>query len=135
MNIEKAERESTIENKQKMLEALEKSLGIVTSACKMAGLSRTNHYDWLKSDKEYRARVKEIENVAIDFVETHLHKQIAKGNPLSTIFYLKCKGKKRGYIEQNNIEIRGNMKFTADFGTSNTLQSSFESGEDSLLDQ
>lgn len=135
MNIERAERESTIENKQKMLEALEKSLGIVTSACKMTGLSRTNHYDWLKYDKEYRARVKEIENVAIDFVETHLHKQIAKGNPLSTIFYLKCKGKKRGYIEQNNIEIRGNMKFTADFGQSNIIQSTLESGEDSLLDQ
>lgn len=135
MNIEKSERESTIENKQALLEALEKSLGIVTSACKMTGLSRTNHYDWLKSDKEYRARVKEIENVAIDFVETHLHKQIAKGNPLSTIFYLKCKGKKRGYIEQNNIEIRGNMKFTADFGKSDTIHTTLESGEDTLLDQ
>jgi hypothetical protein len=135
MNIEKAELQKTIENKLKLLEALEKSLGIVTSACKIANLSRSNHYEWLKTDKEYRARVKEIENVAIDFVETHLHKQIAKGNPLSTIFYLKCKGKKRGYIEQNNIEIRGNMKFTADFGKSDTIHTALESGEDTLLDQ
>jgi hypothetical protein len=135
MNIEKAELQKTIENKLKLLEALEKSLGIVTSACKIANLSRGNHYVWMKTDKEYRARVKEIENVAIDFVETHLHKQIAKGNPLSTIFYLKCKGKKRGYIEQNNIEIRGNMKFTADFGKSDTIHTTFESGEDTLLDQ
>jgi hypothetical protein len=125
----------TIENKQKMIEALEKSLGIVTSASRLAGIRRETHYHWLRSDKEYKARVKEIENVALDFAETQLHKQIAKGNPLSTIFYLKCKAKKRGYIEQHNLEIKGNMKFTAEFGKSDTIHTTSESGEDTLLDQ
>ena len=125
----------TIENKQKMIEALEKSLGVVTSASRMAGIERRTHYLWLRNDKEYKARVKEIENVALDFAETQLHKQIAKGNPLSTIFYLKCKAKKRGYIEQHNLEIKGNMKFTAEFGKSDTIYPALESGEDTLLDQ
>jgi len=125
----------TIENKQKMIEALEKSLGIVTSASRLAGIRRETHYHWLRSDKEYKARVKEIENVALDFAETQLHKQIAKGNPLSTIFYLKCKAKKRGYIEQHNLEIKGNMKFTAEFGKSDPIHTTLESGEDTLLDQ
>ena len=34
-----------------MIEALEKSLGIVsTAAVKMAGISRGTHYNWLKED-------------------------------------------------------------------------------------
>ena len=33
-----------------------------------------------------------------------LHKQIKKGNTTGTIFYLKTKGKKRGYIERTEVQ-------------------------------
>lgn len=113
--------------KKQILEALEKSLGIVTTACKQVGIHRDTYYEWLKKDKEFKKKVKELENVALDFAESQLHKQIAKGNPLSTMFYLKCKGKKRGYIEQQELRVSGNMKFTADFGESNTIHTTQES--------
>ena len=115
---------------QAMVMALEKSLGIITAACRAVGIDRTTHYSWLKKNKAYRKLCNDIDNVALDFAESCLHKQIAKGNPLSTIFYLKCKAKKRGYIEQSTIEIKGNMKFRADFGTSNLIQPPSESAED-----
>ena len=115
--------------KGKMLIALEKHLNIVSSACKEVGINRDTHYDWLKKDKEYKRKVKEIDNVALDFAESALHQQIKKGNPLSTMFYLKCKAKKRGYIEQQEVKVTGNMKFTADFGESSTIQSTSESEE------
>jgi len=89
--------------KRAMIEALEKSLGIVTSACKSVGINRSTHYDWLKSDEDYKAEVESIEDIAIDFAESQLHKQIKDGNPTSTIFYLKTKAKKRGYIERSEI--------------------------------
>jgi hypothetical protein len=97
--------------KKAMLEALEKSLGIVTTACKQVGLARDTHYRWLKEDEEYKNQVDELNNVAHDFVESQLHKQIAKGNPLATMFYLKCKAKSRGYIEQQdiNMNVSGSM--------------------------
>ena len=113
-----------------MIEAMEKNLGIVTTSCRQVGIARSTHYEWLKTNKTYRKEIKDIENVALDFAESHLHKQIAKGNPLSTMFYLKCKGKKRGYIEQNNIEIKGNMKFRADFGTSDIIHTTTEAEGD-----
>jgi hypothetical protein len=47
------------------------------------------------------------------------------------MFYLKCKAKKRGYIEQQDVKITGNMKFKADFGESNTIQPTSESEENS----
>ena len=117
--------------KKAMLEALEKHLGVITTACKSVGIARSTHYEWYQKDKEYKKAVKELENVALDFAESQLHKQIAKGNPLSTMFYLKCKGKKRGYIEQQELKVSGNMKFTADFGESNTIHTTQESEDNS----
>lgn len=117
--------------KKQILEALEKSLGIVTTACKQVGINRDTYYEWLKKDKEFKKKVKDLENVALDFAESQLHKQIAKGNPLSTMFYLKCKGKKRGYIEQQELKVSGNMKFTADFGESNTIHTTQEPEDNS----
>ena len=43
------------------------------------------------------------------------------------MFFLKCKARKRGYIEQQDIKIQGNMKFKADFGTGDPLHSAPES--------
>ena len=87
-----------------MIEALEKSLGIVTTACKIVGINRSTHYDWIKDDAEYRKAVESIEDIALDFAESKLHKQIETGDTTATIFYLKTKGKKRGYIERQQIE-------------------------------
>lgn len=124
---ENNEQKRTEEAKRTLLLALEKHLGIVTPACEETGLSRTQHYKWLKEDKAYKQAVKELENVALDFAESALHQQIKKGNPLSTMFYLKCRAKKRGYIEQQDIKITGNMKFKADFGESSTIHTTSES--------
>lgn len=120
--------------KEKMIQALELNLGNVSLSCKALGIARDTHYRWMREDKEYRKAVKDMENAALDFAESELFKQIAKGNPLSTIFFLKCKGKKRGYIEQSNLEIRGNMLFRADFGKSDTIHTTPESDENPQLD-
>lgn len=94
-------------NKKVLLEALEKSLGIVTTACKAVNLDRVTHYRYLNDDPEYAQAVKDIENVALDFAESKLHKQIDKGDTTACIFYLKTKGKQRGYVEKQEVENTG----------------------------
>lgn len=86
-----------------MIEALEKSLGIVTTACKSVGIDRGTHYNWMKDDEDYATKVLSIEDMTIDFAESQLHKQIKEGNSTSTIFFLKTKAKRRGYIERHEI--------------------------------
>lgn len=86
-----------------MIEALERTLGVVTSACKNVGISRETHYRWMREDDQYKKDVLELENVALDYAETQLHKQIKQGNTSATIFYLKTKGKNRGYVERTEI--------------------------------
>ena len=94
--------------KKQMVEALEKSLGIVTSACKNVGIARETHYKWLRVDIKYKEEVESIEGIALDFAESQLHQQIKRGEVSSTIFYLKTKGKHRGYIEKTEQELNIN---------------------------
>ena len=91
--------------KQAMLQALEKSLGVVTVACKQSDIPRSTYYKWLKEDQEFAKAVKEIENIALGFAESQLHSQMRDGNTSATIFYLKTKGKKRGYVERQELDV------------------------------
>lgn len=110
--------------KKAMIEALEKSLGIVTTAAEQVGISRKTHYQWLKEDEEYKQEVESLTDAALDYAESKLFEKITgvevvsgydkeSGEPITytqppsdtaIIFYLKTKGKKRGYIEKTEVE-------------------------------
>ena len=92
-----------------MIEALEKSLGVVTTACKRVGICRQTHYDWYNEDEAYKKAVDDLSDVALDFAESMLHKQIQDKDTVATIFYLKTKGKRRGYIERQDVNISGTI--------------------------
>ena len=100
----KKERESTTKKKVLMIEAMTKSLGIVTNACKAVGINRATYYDWMEKDATFKAEIDLIDEVAIDFVEGKLLSKIGSGDTTAIIFYLKTKAKKRGYIEKVDID-------------------------------
>ena len=89
--------------KESILKALEQSLGVVNMACKKANIPRSTFYKWMKEDEEFVKDVEDMANIALDFAESQLYKQIADNSTAATIFYLKTKGKKRGYIERQEI--------------------------------
>jgi len=113
-------------NKKAILQALEIHKGIVSVACKAVDMPRSTFYNWLNSDDAFKSEVEEIQEVALDYVEGKLFEKIegvtmlGKGNqegddpptytipPSDTaiIFYLKTKGKRRGYIERTEQEIK-----------------------------
>ena len=97
--------------KEAMLEALEKSLGIVSTAAKMASIDRSTHYAWMKADEEYKKAVHAIEESVLDFAESHLYKLVKEGNPAATIFMLKTRGKKRGYINGKRLKFKRRSRF------------------------
>ena len=91
--------------KEAMLQALENSLGVVTVACKQVDIPRSTYYKWLKEDEDFAREVKDIENIELDFGESQLHSQMKDGNTSATIFFLKTKGKKRGYVERSELDL------------------------------
>ena len=54
--------------------------------------------------------VEDLQDITLDFAESQLHKQIKDGNTTATIFLLKTKGKKRGYIERSEIKVDGEVE-------------------------
>ena len=86
-----------------MLKALENRLGIVTRAANDARIARSTHYEWMESDPEYKKAVDALEDVTLDFAEDCLFQQMRDGTPASTIFYLKYRARKRGYVERKEI--------------------------------
>jgi hypothetical protein len=80
-----------------MLNALEKHLGNVTLAAREVGIIRKTHYDWMNSDTEYKAKVEELFDVALDFAEAKLMELVEEKNITAVIYYLNNKGRVRGY--------------------------------------
>ena len=101
---------NTDTNKKAMIKALHKSLGVVSHACEAVGINRTTHYRWLEDDEEYKKEVESIQEYQLDFVESKLFENINNNDTTATIFYLKTRGRKRGYIEKQEID--QNHKFT-----------------------
>lgn len=111
-------------SKEDILHALEEKNGIVSIACKSIGLARSTFYKWMNDDTQFKADVEEIQEVTLDYVESKLMEKISgvsvkKGEtdegeaivydvpPSDTaiIFYLKTRGKKRGYVEKTETDM------------------------------
>lgn len=103
------------QTKRALVEALTQTLGVVTSACKSVGIDRTTFYKYLNEDEVFANEVKDIQEVAVDFAESKLHEQIKEKNTTATIFYLKTKGKHRGYIERQEIQQESTSSISFDF--------------------
>jgi hypothetical protein len=94
-------------NKERLLKALEKSLGVVTTALKSTDLSRTNFYKWLKEDIEFKAKVEEIENISKDFVKSKYYECVSDKVPSVVIHAAKSK---LGWNETNRLDITSGDK-------------------------
>ena len=86
--------------KEQLLTALEKSLGIISTACDNVGISRTTYYKYYNEDEGFKTQVDDISEIALDCAESQLFELIKEKNVTAIIFYLKTKGKKRGYVEK-----------------------------------
>lgn len=97
---------STKTQKQRLLKALAECLGNVSHACESIGIVRSTYYGWLKDDADFAEAVAHLEEKQIDFVESKLLERISEGDTTATIYYLKTRGKKRGWSEKLEIEAK-----------------------------
>lgn len=90
--------------KKKVLKLLEESRGIVSYACKNGGIARETFYRWCREDKDFKQAVDDISEENIDIVESKLLNKINDDDLTAIIFFLKTKGRKRGYVEKTEID-------------------------------
>lgn len=94
---------SAPDKKEVIIKALQKNLGNVAQACKSVHISRVTFYEWCKSP-EFKRRVEDVREELLDFAESKLFELMERGDTTAVIFYLKTKGKGRGYTERQEID-------------------------------
>lgn len=90
------------------VDTIRQSHGIVSYACQKVGITRACYYKWRDSDLKFKERAEEVEEETIDVVESKLLSAINNDDLTAIIFYLKTKGKKRGYVERVEQDVNVN---------------------------
>ncbi len=83
--------------------ALEQSAGLQSLAAAKLGCHPNTIAAYLKRSARLRKRLAEIEAEKLDLAESQLLTAIREGNMTGVIFYLKTKGKHRGYSERTEL--------------------------------
>ena len=96
-------------HKEKLIKALIKHLGIVSKACEEVGISRNQFYIYCRTDDVFKQSVDDINEITLDFVEDKLFQNIREGDRSSIMFYIKYKGRKRGYVDSSDVNISGGL--------------------------
>ena len=89
-------------NKDRMLKALESSLGVITTALKSTDLSRTNFYKWLQEDEEFAKAVSEVQNIENDFIKSKYYECVKDKVPSVVIHAAKTR---LGWNETNKVDL------------------------------
>ena len=92
---------------QQIAEALRESAGIRSAAARKLGCSPSTITNYVERHPDLSKTEADIVESNLDKAETQLLEAIASGNLTAIIFYLKCKGKHRGYMEGTQIEGSG----------------------------
>jgi hypothetical protein len=87
-----------------VIHAIEMSRGMVSAAAKMLGCIRGTIYDYRDRHPEVAEALAEANELQLDVAELNLFKAIDRSEPWSICFYLKTKGRQRGYIERHEIK-------------------------------
>lgn len=97
--------------KQAFIKAWCKTFGNITQTCQLVDISRRTYYDWMQDDPEFKNAIDNSEplELKLDFVESKIVKRINEGSDAVLIMTAKTLGKKRGYVERQEIEHSGDL--------------------------
>lgn len=85
---------------KKIVEVYRKKGCNISATCEALGISRQSFYNYKDSSEKLREQIEEADEAILDFAESKLMEHIDNGDVTSLIFFLKTKGKSRGYVER-----------------------------------
>jgi len=90
-------------------EALLRNFGIISYAAKELGCPYSALWKRVHATEELLAAKERAEEKILDIAEAQLFKNIKEGKEASLFFFLKCRGKHRGYVEKHQVENLGDI--------------------------
>ena len=85
--------------KQTIINAIVNSDGMISRAARLLQVAPWNLSKFLSKDKQLKQLLTSVAEADIDFAESRLKDKIRMGDNTAIIFYLKCKGRHRGWID------------------------------------
>ena len=104
-------RQSLTKRQLDFIEIYKKKMGLISTTCESANVSRAMYYRWLEKPA-FRLAIEEATTSIKDFGEASLYKSINKGDVASIIFFNKTKNRDRGYIEKPEVQVIGHQTNT-----------------------
>ena len=92
--------------------AIKESKGFLSIAAEKLGCTYQTVSNYINRHPTLQAVMDAINEKQLDLSENKLISQINEGNTTAIIFHLKCKGKKRGYVEKSEVEHSGAISVT-----------------------
>lgn len=90
-------------NADQMIEAIVAAEGNLSAAARALGCNRATVHRYVNAYATVRDAYEDAVEIKLDHVESKLHENIDKNDTTSIIFYLKTKGKHRGYVERQEF--------------------------------
>ena len=94
---------------EKIIQVYEKKGCNITATCTALGISRKTFYEWKEKKKKLAEGLEAAEEAIIDFAESKLVEHINNDDVQALIFFLRTKGKKRGYVEKIESDVNINQ--------------------------
>jgi len=98
---------TTRKKKDIFYKALSQTLGNVSQAAEITGLSRLMHYQWMNNDPKYKTKVDELINLQLDKAEQAIYECLDNRFTKleSAKFILRYHGRSRGWAEKQELTI------------------------------
>jgi transposase len=98
---------------KKIIDAFKNTGGIVSKAALKLGVSRQAVYSRIQKSEELAKEQQSAKETALDLAEDKLLSNIKAGDNTCIIFFLKTQGKKRGYVEKQEVEQSGSLNLNS----------------------
>ncbi len=93
----------TVTRKANLLKAMVRTLCIMTTALAGAHVTRKTYSLWRADDEVFAKAADELLEVQLDYVEGALFKRVQEGDTTAILFYLRTKGRARGYEDKSRL--------------------------------
>lgn len=102
--------------KEKIIQAMPGTHGLINNVAKKMGVTYSSLYDFMQKQEDrtwFDVLLKKEQEKICDLAEDSLFEGIANGNAKDRNFYLRTKGRDRGYVTKTENEVSGEMTGSA----------------------
>lgn len=75
-------------------------------ACRAMKISRSEPAFWERENMDFKRAIYILRESLLDYTEDQLMKKVKEGHVTAMIFWLKCQGKHRGWIERYEVDVQ-----------------------------